>query len=130
MPFPYPLPRGAHSIRNVLLPFPGPLQMDLLCIFQNGPLCLLQIFLTSLSSLVFANPPSSVSLEDFVHVLFPPSSRAVLKPSKHSRFPWTATRPALSIFSDLQSPENPQMKTQIFPQQTQAHEPHTSAGHG
>lgn len=52
------------------------------------------------------------------------------KPSKHSRSPQTTTRPALSIFSDLRSPENPQMRTQAFPQQTQAHEPRTSAGHG
>lgn len=73
-----------HLPRTVLLPSSTPLQMDLLFVSQSGPLCFLQIFLTSLSSLVFANLPSSASTEDFVHVLFPSSSTTFLNPSKHA----------------------------------------------
>lgn len=112
---------GSSALARLLVL--APLQMDLLCFFQMGPLCFPQIFLTPLSSLVFANPPSSASSEDFVHLLFPPSSRALPKPSKHSQAPRSTTGPAFSIFSDLRSPEEPQKTTQTFPQQIQAHDP-------
>lgn len=118
------LPAGlTGSSALARLPVLSPLQMDLLCFFQMEPLCFPQIFLTLLSSLVFANPPSSASLEDFVvYVLFPPSSRVLPKPSKHSQSPRSTTRPAFSIFSDLQSPEKPQKRRQTFPPQIQVNE--------
>lgn len=98
--------------------------------FSKLGLCVsCSFFLTSLISLVFANPPSSASSEGFVHVLFPPSSTAFPEPSKHSGSRRATTGPVLSIFPHSQSSENPQRKPQTFPQQIQVRELHTSAGH-
>lgn len=106
MPFPDLLPQRAPSIRDALLP--GPLQMDSLCFFRIGPLCFLQIFLTSLVLSGICKPSQFSILRGFcacvISSLIPKCSQSLVNTAGPRGPP-----PDLhSICSGLQSPGSPQ----------------------